>query len=599
MNTSDSTTRPSSLLALICLTVVCRYKPEWVAVSISAAARSERLNPERISRLATKALAALEQVVAALTRMGRPPVDRVAEQVTQQLALLKALLEVATSILSEVRRHKPAVQALTVGAFRRLKKQFSKLTEKVFCAALALSPRTFRYWMKRWPASASKPAAVAPQPPPRTPRKRPPRRPRFGFDVMLPDTQLAGDTTDLKTFDVPLKLMAAQDVGGRDQNLLDSIIVEDHECAELVVRVLTEAIDGRPGMQVITDQGTPYMAEATQQALDELEAEHAPQKEGDPLGKATVERAFETVKTLARPILKITNRIAQALPALRCADLAKATTKLVLTALLKAYQAGARAAHRAANERSTVDAEKLAALAEQSRQKARADERSRRLLLTHLHRAHDIKQPLNKFIHMMRPFSLPVLQQAEQALATQAHRSDIGNWGRYFRGIARNVKKTYEQQQARQRASQELFGRIEQEKRQRETQCAAFNTDPASWLMVALRLIAAQWIPDAGQLLAGGAGLGTKYLKAAMARLTELLGPASAVDTASGVFTHFERDHIDKLGPPGVTAVRAVLQRHLPLTPTPPDTHGCTQQFGSVILQETGPPTAPGPPKPC
>ena len=100
MNTSDSTTRPSSLLALICLTVVHRYKSEWVAVSISTAARSEGLNSERISRLTTRAIAAFEQVVAALTRMGRPPVDCVAEQVTQQLALLKALLEVATSSLS-------------------------------------------------------------------------------------------------------------------------------------------------------------------------------------------------------------------------------------------------------------------------------------------------------------------------------------------------------------------------------------------------------------------------------------------------------------------------------------------------------------------
>ena len=453
--------------------------------------------------------------------------------------------------------------------------------------------------MKRWPESASRPAAVAPQTPPRTPRKRPPRRPRFGFDVTLPDTQLAGDTTDLKTFDVPLKLIAAQDIGGRDQNLLDSIIVEDHECAELVVRVLTEAIDGRPGIQVITDQGTPYMAEATQQALDELEAEHAPQKEGDPLGKATVERAFGTVKTLARPLLKITNRIAQAFPALRCTDLAKAATKLVLTALLKAYQAGARAAHRAAKEHSTVDAEKLAALAEQSRQKARADERSRRLLLTHVHRAYDIKQPLNKFVHMMRPFSLPILQQAKQAMATQSHRTDITNWSLYFRGIARNVKKIYDQLQARKNASQQTFERIEQKNRERKTQHAAFEADPASWLMAALRLIAAQWIPDSGHLLAGGTGLGTKYLKDAIASLTKLHGHAAAVDIARGVFTHFQRDQLHKIGPAGVNAVGALLQRHLPPTATDPNTPPCTQQFGSTILQKTGPPTAPGPPKPC
>jgi DNA-binding transcriptional ArsR family regulator len=38
-------------------------------------------------------------------------------------------------------------------------------------------------------------------------------------------------------------------------------------------------------VQAITDQGTPYMAEETRAALGALEAEHAPQKEGDPTGK--------------------------------------------------------------------------------------------------------------------------------------------------------------------------------------------------------------------------------------------------------------------------------------------------------------------------
>ena len=46
-------------------------------------------------------------------------------------------------------------------------------------------------------------------------RDRGPRRPRFGFDVVLPQTQIGADTTDLNAFGVPLKLVAAQDIGGR------------------------------------------------------------------------------------------------------------------------------------------------------------------------------------------------------------------------------------------------------------------------------------------------------------------------------------------------------------------------------------------------
>ena len=77
---------------------------------------------------------------------------------------------------------------------------------------------------------------VAPPPEKKRPKKLSPRRPRFGFDVTLPDTQVATDTTDLEAFGVSLKLVAAQDVGGRDQDLFDSIIVDNRESADHVVR---------------------------------------------------------------------------------------------------------------------------------------------------------------------------------------------------------------------------------------------------------------------------------------------------------------------------------------------------------------------------
>ena len=181
-------------------------------------------------------------------------------------------------------------------------------------------------------AAPASPVASPPQKKP--PRKRPPRRPRFGFDVVLPDTQIAADTTDLQAFGVPLKLVAAQDVGGRDQDLFDSIIIDNRESADHVVQVITETLGDKEGQQVLTDQGTPYMAETTRAAIEALGAEHAPQKEGDPIGKATIERAFGTVKQIAGPILQLTSQIAEKFPTLNNAALAKAAATLMLTALL-------------------------------------------------------------------------------------------------------------------------------------------------------------------------------------------------------------------------------------------------------------------------
>ncbi len=98
---------------------------------------------------------------------------------------------------------------------------------------------------------------------------------------------------------------------------------DDHEHAEHVTNVLTAAIAGRQGMQVITDQGTPYMAKVTRDALEQLGAEHAPQREGDPPGKATVERGFGILKTIAAPLFALSDRAASVVPALCNVELAR------------------------------------------------------------------------------------------------------------------------------------------------------------------------------------------------------------------------------------------------------------------------------------
>ena len=359
-NSHETTAKPSTILVGVCCAIVHRARPEWLAITVREAAAQSQCKPERISRLASRATAAFERVINGLMRMGRPPKRNRKRrgQATDKLhgALLNAASELLAVIPWGVAR--PAIRAGMVGAYIRMRAQFPQLTQKKFCAVMGGIPeRTLRYWLKNAPAN-NKPPSKDPAPKPR--RKRPLRRGRFGFDVTIPGTQLAADTTDITAFGVPLKLIATQDVGGRDQDLFESVIVDDHESANLVIEALSGAIDKRPGMQTITDQGTPYMAEATRAALDELDAEHAPQREGTPTAKATIERAFRSIKTIAGPLLEISNRVAVALPSLKSTSFAKAAVMILMTALLRAYQAGGRAAHRASAQRAGVSQAALA-----------------------------------------------------------------------------------------------------------------------------------------------------------------------------------------------------------------------------------------------
>ncbi len=187
----------------------------------------------------------------------------------------------ATTLLRQVNFRHRALRALAVGAWLRLRTELPQLTQERFCETLALPTRTLRSWLQHHPSTAEAlpdrkqpPARFGPRKRSANPRK--PRRPRFSFDLVVPDTQLGADTTDLSVLGVSLKLVAAQDIGGRDENLFDQVVIDDHEDAEHVVNVLVAAIAGQQAIQIITDQGTPYMAKATRDALDQLGAEHAP-----------------------------------------------------------------------------------------------------------------------------------------------------------------------------------------------------------------------------------------------------------------------------------------------------------------------------------
>jgi len=558
----DSLPKPTPLLALVALGVVHRFCPAWLAVDLQAAAVEHGVRADRLSRLITGALGLFETVVARLTRRGRPPLERAEQRATAELNLLRELVGVATRVLGRVPLRRRVVGELLVGAFQRLHQQRG-ISQQRFCHTLGLPARTLRQWLSepRRTLSPGEPVTEPPPEPPR-PRPRPPRRGRFGFDVMLPGTQVGADTTDLCAFDVPLKLIAAQDIGGRDESLFDAVIVDDHESAELVARVFEQALAGKPGAQAITDQGTPYLAACARGALEALGAEHAPQREGDPTGKATVERAFRTVKDIAAPILHLTNRIARAVPELACPSLAKATVELLLGALLRAYQHGGRAGRAALAARDGIDPDELARRAEESRERARATERSARLLLAQVHQLYALPGDERAFVNSLRSYPLTVLQDAERALRAQVHRDDIRDRRSYFAKIVRTIFDEHQRLARITRIEREDDAARAHRDADYHQQLSRLRADPAAWLRHAFELIAAQWVPQTHSLLFGGVGPGLGELQAVLRHLAAR-GATSLKDIVCGAWHDFQLACGARLGADGLAAIRKLVEQQL------------------------------------
>jgi transposase InsO family protein len=580
-----SSPRPSPLLALVALGIVHRLRPAWLAVELKDAAHQQNVRAERLSRLVTAVIAGFESMLATLTRRGRPPRSHDEDDARPELALTRELLAVATALLARAAPRRSDGRALVVGAWLRLASQ-PGMTQRRFCDALALPDRTLRAWLTQPAAAPNAPSppssAAAPKPP------RPPRRRRFGFDVTLPGTQVAADTTDLRVLGMPLKLIAAQDVGGRDASLFDTVLVDDHESAELVVEVFGKALADKPGAQAITDQGTPYLAHETREALSRLEVEHAPQKEGDPCGKSTIERAFGTIKSLASPIFLVLNRISDAVPVLRDASLAKAVTTLLLTALLRAYQHGARAARAADVARGGVDADTLKNLANETRQRARAEDQSRRLLLAHLHALYGMPGAQQSFVNTFARYPIDVLRDAERAFQSQVHREDIRDRKSYLGAI---VRKTHEQHKLvvlREARHKDDDARLTRERAQWDAQRAAWANDPKSWLRDALHLLAHQWDTSTRSLLFDGEGLGLGWATAALRRILQIHDPSTAGDLIDGTLHAFRLAHLDRLGPDGVDAVLALVERRRATLPTPTPTLAVAVPARPAILLPTG-----------
>ena len=499
------------MLASLSVAIAASFDNSWIVAPVQEIIPEGGPSAERLSRLKARLLGPMEKLVREATRRGRPP--RPAEAADESLVLRKLLALVPRQVWTYLRREQ---RAALVEAQARLKQE-DGLSAQRFCELLGISERTFRDWKAK--ATAPRPAKPVPEPTPTpSPKGDKKNRGRFALDVTAPGVQAMADTSAWEILGMPLKIVALQDPGNRKEKLWESFAVDTTEDAQLVIDVVTAALQDRPGTQFITDQGTPYMAKATEEALEALEIEHAPQKEGTPTDKATQERSFGMVKQALEPLTDLSRRIGESFPSLKRPDLAKAVGRLLLATYLRVYEAASRSG---GYPLSTKHPDELRLIIEEQRAKARAENRSVRLLLRHIHAAYHFPGSVQKFIRTHRNRALEDIQEAERRLRAQRDRFDkIWNFERYYSTILEDVADINEPRRANDRAYKLRILREQDEWRQEQRKDGLreqrLQDEPEAHLEDGLDLIASHWRPTEKALLSGGKGMGTAYVREAL-----------------------------------------------------------------------------------
>jgi hypothetical protein len=490
----ESRSKSSLLLALVCASIVADYDRSWLARPVAQLIPAGGPRPEWVSRVKAKLRGVFADLVEAATRRGRRPTP----SGDHRAPVLAALLAVATRLLalSSVPVRRRAVQDELVCAFDRVHRDHG-VTAREFCAALALSERTFRSWQDR-------PAKPPPPPPPPKPPSPPPNdrnTGRFALEATAPDTQLGGDTTDLCVLGVDLKLVGVQDIGDRERCLYDAFVVDVCESSALITTAVTDAAAGREGLQFITDQGTPYLAEAAQQAYAAIGLEHAPQREGTPTEKATVERGFATVKNALTPIFDVLNRIAAAAPTLRQPVLARHVATLLVATFLRVYAAGRR---HLGHPLEGQDPDVLRVIIEEQRERARAEDRSVRLFLEAIHAEYAMEGSCEAFVRTFRRYPLEDLREAERRFRAHACRCKVRVCDRYFAAVVRDVHDTGVARRSAERQQRRCEGQARRARTDAAQRAADLDTHPERRLHEGLDLLAETWLSDSSRFVHDG-----------------------------------------------------------------------------------------------
>jgi len=578
--------KPSLMLAFVCALVVSAYDRRWLSGTVKSFVPEGGPSLERLSRLKARLAPDFEALVRKASRRGRPPRKNGSEDESLLLREVLALVPRRTW------RYMPRPERRRLVEVQRRLKEEHGLTEKRFCELLGISGRTFRSWKRprpERPAPEATPTADTEEEQPKKKRK-PVATGRFDLEVVLPGQQLAADTSPWRLFGVPLQVVATQDPGSRREKLWESFTVDVRENSEIIAGVLEKALSEKPGTQVVTDQGTPYMSAETARAIEELQCEHAPQKEGTPTDKATLERSFRTVKDALEPLSELTKAIADRLPALRDGAFARAVGRVLLGVFLRVYEAAPREGGHPLEGR---DRRELEIIAQEQRERARAENRSRRLLLGEIHAAYDFPGSVERFRRAHRHHALEDIQEAERRLRRSACRCKLRACDLYFAGILRNVRD--ENERARQRERHAELRRLRQQRefahqhRERRDRDQLVRDHPEDVLAEALDLIAAQWLPGENALLARGRGPGRAQSHAALDSMRRH-DPHAVRDRAEAGWRAWARENTREPG--HLAAVRRVFDAVLEpfLAPVPSTEDLINRTIGHRPTQRNRPP---------
>lgn len=199
----------------------------------------------------------------------------------------------------------------------------------------------------------------------------------------------------------------------------------------------------------------PTWPRPPQQAHDALGADHAPQREGTPTEKATVERGFGTIKNALTPILDLLNRLAGAVPSLRQPVLAQHVITLLVATFLRVYAAGRR---HLGHPLDGHDPDVLRVIIEQQRDQARAEDRSVRLFLEAVHAEYAMPTSRDAFVRTFRRYPLEDLKDAERRFRAHACRCQVRVCDRYFAAVVRDVHDRNRTRRAAERAQRRAEG---------------------------------------------------------------------------------------------------------------------------------------------
>jgi len=569
----DSPPTSSLLLALVCASIVADFDRSWLARPVAQLIPVGGPRADRLSRIKARIKSVFADLVEAATTRGRRP----ASPRDHRAPLLGALLAVATRLLavSQVPRRR-AVADEIVCAFDRVHAEHG-VSAREFCAAIALPERTLRSWQSR---PAKPPPAPAPAEPPKpTPNDR--NTGRFDLDVTAPDTQLGGDTTDLTVLGVALKLVGVQDLGDRERCLFDAFAVAEREDAALVEFVVAAAAAGREGLQFITDQGTPYLAEAAKQAYDAIGVEHAPQREATPTEKATVERGFGTLKNALAPILDVLNRVAVAVPSLRQPVLARHVATLLVATFLRVYAAGRR---HLGHPLDGQDPDVLRAIVDEQRAKARAEDRSARLFLEAIHAEYAMPGSCEVFVRTFRRYPLDDLHDAERRFRAYACRCEARVCDRYFAAVVRDAHERGNARRSADWKQRRAAGEARRVRVNAAERAADLDAHPERRLHEGLDVLADTWQPATNTFVADGC-VARCWLRCAVGAILAC-EPVAATDFIEAQLRSWLATRPD-IPQPLCEAVRGVLRDVITDLHRPANAHSPAVLVGVILSPST------------